>query len=80
MSCNVEYFILIPKEIRITPYYILISSGIHSHIPPPPHLILPDELEEIKGILHPMLTPTLTRCKNYITCFELVLNYFSGFP
>ena len=79
MSCNIEYFILISKEIRITLYYILISSSIYLYILPLLHLILLDKLEEIKGILYLMLTLILTRCKNYITYFKLVLNYFSRF-
>jgi len=80
MSYNIEYFILIPKEIRITLYYILISSSIYLYILPLLYLILLDKLEEIKGILYPILTLILIRYKNYITYFKLILNYFSGFP
>lgn len=56
MSYNIEYFILIPKEIRIMLYYILISSSIYLYILPLLYLILLDKLEEIKGILYPILT------------------------
>ena len=56
MSYNIEYFILIPKEIRIMLYYILISSSIYLYILPLLYLILLDKLEKIKGILYPILT------------------------
>ncbi|KAF2785530.1 hypothetical protein K505DRAFT_382079, partial [Melanomma pulvis-pyrius CBS 109.77] len=53
--------ILIPNDIETIPYFVLIAFGTHSHIPPPPSIPGEKQLQSIKNILHPMLTPGVTR-------------------
>ena len=59
-ACPVVFEIIIPKDLAITPYIALISTGSHSHIPPPPNVVSINDLSEIKQVLRTMLTPGLT--------------------
>ncbi|KAF2690355.1 hypothetical protein K458DRAFT_289569, partial [Lentithecium fluviatile CBS 122367] len=59
--CPVVWDILFPEDIQRVPYFLLIATGTHSHIPPPPFIAGEAQLQAIKNILHPMLTPALTR-------------------
>ncbi|RKF80996.1 hypothetical protein GcM1_187008, partial [Golovinomyces cichoracearum] len=34
--CNVQFTVYIPKNLMLKPWAILISHGIHNHVPPPP--------------------------------------------
>jgi hypothetical protein len=62
-ACPVFYHIVIPNDIEMVPYFVLITFGTHNHIPPPPNLPLEDNIQDIEDIIRPMLTPGLTRCK-----------------
>ena len=35
-SCNVKFHFYIPQNLEQSPYVILVSTGIHTHPPPPP--------------------------------------------
>lgn len=62
-TCDVIFNIIIPANTQRVPYVILVSTGSHTHVPPPPWLIGPDEMEEVLRVLQPILRPGTTRCK-----------------
>lgn len=62
-ECNVEFNVIIPDNLETTPYYVLTAIGEHTHIPPPPSVVLGADVKDILKVLRPILTPGLTRCK-----------------
>lgn len=74
--CSVTFNIIIPVDIERVPYMILVSTGIHTHIPPPPWLVSKDSVEDILRIVQPILYPGITRSKFVRIDWGLVLNWF----
>ena len=64
-TCKVVFEIIVPKDPIATPYFALISTGVHIHLPPPPNRPREEDIKEILEVLRPMLTPGLTvsKCK-----------------
>jgi len=72
-KCDVLWDIIIPDDFVLTPYYVIISFGTHSHVPPPPHIPQLDNVQSLENVLRPILTPGLTRSKFIIiTCLKRV--------
>ena len=63
-GCNVVFELIIPRDFTATPYFAFISTGIHTHIPPPPSIPREQDIKEILEVLRPMLTPGMTRSKH----------------
>lgn len=63
-TCKVVFKIIVPKNPNATPYFALISTGVHTHSSPPSRP-REEDIEGILDVLWPMLTPGLTvsRCK-----------------
>ncbi|CAB4390879.1 unnamed protein product [Rhizophagus irregularis] len=36
-ECGVKYYKIVPADVESCPYIIIISKGIHAHLPPPPN-------------------------------------------
>lgn len=53
--------IIIPLNTSRTPYMVIVSTGVHTHIPPPPWLVDQDHIEDILNVLQPILYPGITR-------------------
>ncbi|KAF1964242.1 hypothetical protein BU23DRAFT_493347, partial [Bimuria novae-zelandiae CBS 107.79] len=62
-TCSVTFDVVIPANLEHNPYAVLIMFGTHNHIPPPPHVTRMQQLQDIKNVLHPILTPQLTRAQ-----------------
>lgn len=69
--CEVEIDILIPEDLKATPYYLFTSRGVHTHPPPPPHRTPEAVTKEIAALVQRMSNPTLTLG---MLCSERVVN------
>lgn len=60
VSCDVIFEYIIPIDINKTPWILLVSTGIHSHQPPPPVktpiAILNGLIKVIKRLSSPVIT------------------------
>jgi hypothetical protein len=68
--CPVYWHIIIPTDFTAVPYFVLISFGKHSHVPPPPSFVSQDHVLALEEVMRPMLTPGLTRCKFFLNVFR----------
>jgi hypothetical protein len=61
-SCKVVFDAIIPvyEERQTTPYMIFISTGTHSHPPPPPNIPPERLVQELKDIISRLKNPDLT--------------------
>ena len=57
LSCEVEFHILIPENLNISPYILLISHGIHTHPPPPPNKPPQAIISTVLDIIQSMRNP-----------------------
>ena len=63
MECNVEFQLFVPEDLSDCPFIIWVSTGVHTH-PPPPPTATPEVL--IKGLIDTIQKipdPTLTTGK-----------------
>lgn len=69
--CPVSWHIIIPNDFTAVPYFVLISIGKHSHVPPPPSVLHPDDVLVLEDFMHPMLEPEFPRCKSPLNKFPV---------
>jgi hypothetical protein len=61
--CKVVFNIFRPINLQETPYIIWVSSGLHSHPPPPPSRTPDQYLKEILQVIQRIQDPSLTLSK-----------------
>jgi hypothetical protein len=62
-SCTVTFDYFIPQDLSTTPWILLVSTGIHTHIPPPPTKQPSWIINKITKIIRQINDPNLTYCK-----------------
>lgn len=72
MTCNVRFRIYIPEDLEACPYAIFLSTGIHTHPPPPPNKPPQLIMDEILDLIRRMQNPDLTLSK--LTSYLLVID------
>lgn len=72
-TCSVTFDLIIPKDLKQTPYIMWVSTGEHNHAPPPIHKVPNDLQQDIINLFIQMNDPNLTISE---TILNLILNYF----
>jgi hypothetical protein len=60
-SCKVVFDFLWPVDIVRTPYFVLVSTGEHNHIPPPIHKLPQTIRDDLKTLFIRMNDYNLTK-------------------
>jgi hypothetical protein len=74
-TCQVKFEIFKPLDQEAYPYLIWVSTGIHTHPPPPPIKIPIQYCTEIFSILRRINNPTLTTGKCIRNAFKIYSKY-----
>lgn len=67
-ECEVEFDILIPKNINECPYYFVTSVGVHSHHPAPPTKAPKEIMDQVRDIIVNLRNPDLNLSEYLQAC------------
>lgn len=72
-TCNVEWRFYLPK-LDLTPYIIMVSHGIHNHMPPPPESTPLEVISQLQEVLRASNRPPQTLRKWSSTGYRPITN------